>query len=81
MSITSTSGATTTTLANDTSLFTDNGTFAYTYQDTFGNTGSSVAVVNRIDKTAPTCTVTYTPSTNTNQDVVASLTNCSETIT
>jgi hypothetical protein len=81
VTITSTSGTTTTTLANDTHLFTDNGTFTYTYQDSFGNTGSSAAVITWIDKTAPTCSITYTPSTNTNQNVVATLTNCSETIT
>jgi hypothetical protein len=40
-----------------------------------------VAAVNRIDITAPTCSVAYNLGTNTNQDVIASLTDCSETIT
>jgi hypothetical protein len=61
--------------------FTGNDNFTFIYKDSFGNTGSSVAVVNWIDKTVPTCTVTYNLSANTNQDVIASLTNCSETIT
>ncbi|MDR2541116.1 MAG: hypothetical protein LBD11_05030 [Candidatus Peribacteria bacterium] len=51
------------------------------YHDDYGNNGSETAIVSRIDKTAPTCMISYNPSTNTNQDVVASLINCSETIT
>jgi pectate lyase/fibronectin type 3 domain-containing protein len=31
-----------------------NGSFAFTFEDAAGNTGSAVAVVNNIDKTAPT---------------------------
>jgi hypothetical protein len=62
-------------------LFTDNDSFTFIYEDSYGNTGSSVATVDWIDRIPPTCTVTYTPDTNTNQDVVASLTGCSETIT
>ncbi|GHV23176.1 hypothetical protein FACS1894176_04700 [Bacteroidia bacterium] len=61
--------------------FTDNGSFTFTYQDAYGNQGSETAIVSRIDKTAPTCSIIYTPNTNTNQNVIASLTNCSETIT
>jgi hypothetical protein len=62
-------------------MFTDNTSFTFTYHDDYGNQGNETAIVTRIDKTAPTCSVTYNPSTDTNQDVVANLTNCSETIT
>jgi hypothetical protein len=51
------------------------------FQDLDGNTGSVVVNINWIDKVAPTCDVHYNPSTNTNQDVVASLINCSKVIT
>lgn len=81
VTISTTSGTTTTTLPNDTHTFTENGTFTFAYYDTFGNTGSSSVTVNWIDKTAPTCDIAYSPSTNTNQDVIASLVNCSEAIT
>ncbi|GHV23181.1 hypothetical protein FACS1894176_04680 [Bacteroidia bacterium] len=60
--------------------FTGNGSFTFTYQDAYGNNGSEIATVTRIDKISPTCDVSYSPATNTNGNVVASLTNCSETI-
>ncbi len=37
-----------------THTFTENGTFTFTFIDTAGNTGSVAAVVNNIDKNAPT---------------------------
>ncbi|MDR2541319.1 MAG: hypothetical protein LBD11_06230 [Candidatus Peribacteria bacterium] len=61
--------------------FTGDGSFTFEFVDQYGNTGSETATVTRIDKTAPTCTIDYNPSTNTNQDVIATLTGCSETVT
>jgi hypothetical protein len=61
--------------------FATNGNFTFHFHDDYGNQGSETAIVTRIDKTAPTCSVIYNPSTNTNGEVIANLTNCSETIT
>jgi hypothetical protein len=61
--------------------FTGDASFTFTYQDSYGNTGSTTATVDWIDKTSPTCAISYTPPTNTSGDVVASLTGCSEAIT
>ena len=46
-----------------------------------GNTGTATASVTNIDKVAPTATISYNITGLTNQDVVATLTNASETIT
>ena len=61
--------------------FTGNGNFSFTFSDVYGNQGSETALVSRIDKTPPSCSVSYNPATNTNQDVVATLVSCSEAIT
>ena len=62
--------------------FTGNGTFTFQFADLAGNTGSATATVNRIDKTAPTAsTITYNITWTTNQDVIATITWFSETIT
>jgi hypothetical protein len=56
-------------------LFTGNGYYLFTFIDPAGNTGQATAVVNRIDKLPPQITsLTYTPSSTTNQDVVATIT-------
>jgi hypothetical protein len=60
--------------------FTENGSFTFTYHDDYGNQGSETVTVSWIDKIAPTCDVLYNPNTNTNGNVVASLTNCNETV-
>jgi hypothetical protein len=55
--------------------FTNTGSFTFTYQDSYGNTGSTTATVDRIDKTPPTATnVSYNPSGKTNKDVLVTLT-------
>jgi hypothetical protein len=61
--------------------FTGNDTFTFEFTDAYGNTGSVTATVTWIDKTPPTCSIDYTPTTDTNQDVVAILTGCSEAVT
>jgi uncharacterized protein YerC len=55
-------------------MFTADGSHTFTYHDPAGNTGSATATVNRIDKTAPTATVTYNPTTTTSGSVVMTLT-------
>jgi hypothetical protein len=57
-----------------TKLFTVNDFFTFTFQDDAGNPGSVTATVNNIDRVAPTCTISYYPSANTNQDVTATAT-------
>jgi Flp pilus assembly protein TadG len=61
--------------------FTGNGSFTFEFVDSYGNTGSETANVTWIDKTAPSCSVTYSTTGNTNQDVTAMLTGCSEAVT
>jgi len=54
-------------------VFTWNGTGAFTFYDLAGNTWTTIATVTWIDKTAPTATVSYSITGNTNQDVVATI--------
>jgi len=55
-------------------LFTANGEFTFEFKDAAGNTGSAAAKVDWIDKTLPTCDITYSPDNKpTNQDVTATL--------
>jgi hypothetical protein len=55
--------------------FTGNASFTFTYQDSYGNTGATTAMVNWIDKTPPVATtISYDPSSNTNVDVFSTLT-------
>ncbi len=61
-------------------IFTGNGSFTFTFSDLAGNTGSWTAIVNNIDKIAPTATISYSPSSLTNQDVIATI-NWNESIT
>lgn len=65
MTITSEGGATHT--------FTTTGSFTFHFHDDYGNTGSKLVTVDRIDKTAPILTLTYDPATSTNQDVLVTL--------
>ena len=58
--------------------FTGNGTFTFEFIDSYGNTGSEIATVNWIDKTAPICNITYSPNSITNGNVIATL-SCNET--
>jgi len=61
--------------------FTGDGSFTFTFQDAYGNTGSQTATVTGIDKITPTCQIFYTPSVLTNQNVLATLVNCNKEIT
>ena len=60
--------------------FTGNWTFIFEFEDLDGNTWEAIATVDRIDKVA-TCDVEYSTTWQTNQDVLAYLTWCSEEIT
>ncbi|MDD3867965.1 MAG: hypothetical protein PHR46_00010 [Candidatus Absconditabacteria bacterium] len=53
--------------------FTENGNFTFTFTDAYGNTGSAIATVSWIDKTAVIGTISYSTTGNTNQDVTASI--------
>ncbi len=53
--------------------FVKNGTHTFTYSDGEGNSYSLDAVVNWIDKTPPTATITYTPAVNTKYSVQAAV--------
>lgn len=53
--------------------FTENGTFEFQYQDPQGNLGFIPITVDWIDRDAPTSEVTYSPSTWTNGNVVATI--------
>ena len=55
--------------------FENNGNYTFTFTDYAGNTGSTPASVNRIDKIKPEITnLTYVPSTPTNQNVTVTFT-------
>ena len=58
----------------NTHTFTQNGTFEFTFVDTFtGKVGSSVATVDWIDKEAPTAQIEYSTTLPTNKSVIATL--------
>lgn len=64
----------------DTHTFTENGEFTFRFRDTeTGVEGTSTAVVNWIDRIAPTATIVYSTTSPTNRSVVATL-NPSEDI-
>ena len=67
------SDGTVTSVGGDLHTFTENGNFTFTFEDSVGNTGSVVATVDWIDKTAPTAVMNYSTLDPTNQDVVATL--------
>ncbi len=63
-----------TSAGGNTHTFTENGTFEFTFIDTFtGKTGSSIASVTWIDKTAPEAYVEYSTVDPTNKSVIATL--------
>ena len=53
--------------------FTNDGTFTFNFIDHVGNTGSTTANVNRIDKTPVIGTITYSTTGHTNCDVTATV--------
>lgn len=54
-----------------THTFNANGSFTFEFTDTDGNTGSVIATVNNIDKTAPIITINpYDDDTPTNQNII-----------
>ncbi len=64
-----------------THIFTGNESFTFTFSDLAGNTGSVIATVSNIDKTTPTGTIAYSPTTGTyvSWNIIATLT-ANETI-
>jgi len=54
--------------------FSENGEFTFEYQDDLGNKGYITARVSWIDKTLPNGILSYNIMTNTNQDVIVSIT-------
>jgi len=58
---------------SDTYVFTENGEFTFEFVDKNGNIGTSTAVVNWIDKIAPTATIEYSTTNPINRDVIARL--------
>ena len=54
--------------------FSENITQNYTIQDLVGNTSTIQVKISNIDKTKPEATLTYNPTTSTNQNVVATIT-------
>ena len=58
---------------SDTYVFTENGEFTFEFVDKNGNKGTSTAVVNWIDKVAPTATIEYSTTSPINRDVIARL--------
>jgi hypothetical protein len=60
-----------------TKIFSTNFVGTVSFTDLVGNTSSTGVQITRIDTTIPTCLVSYTPTTATNTDVVASL-DCDE---
>lgn len=58
----------------DTHIFTDNGEFTFRFRDTeTGVEGSAKAVVNWIDRVAPTATIEYSTLSPTTESVIATL--------
>lgn len=54
--------------------FSENGYFTFEFKNAAGNTGAAIAVVDWIDKTPPSATVSYSTTRPTNGDVVATIT-------
>lgn len=54
-------------------IFSDNGTFDFTFEDLAGNTGSFNAVVNRIDLIAPIIASAGTITTTTGTATISSI--------
>ncbi len=61
--------------------FTENGEYTFDYVDEAGNIGMLTAVVDWIDKTAPTAEISYSTTDLTNKNVIVTLVNASEKIT
>ncbi|MDR2541115.1 MAG: hypothetical protein LBD11_05025 [Candidatus Peribacteria bacterium] len=53
--------------------FTSNDSFTFNFTDLVGNTGSTTATVNRINKTAIIPTITYSTTGATSGDVTATI--------
>lgn len=65
----------------DTYTFVENGEFTFEFIDKNGNKGSATAVVNWIDKTPPTATISYDITEETSGPVTAKLSDFSEKVT
>ena len=53
--------------------FTENGSFTFTTIDNYGNSVSETITISNIDKTAPTATVSYSTTSTTLGDVIATI--------
>ena len=62
-------------------VFTENGSFTFTFVDGDGNRGIATASVDWIDKEAPVATIVYNTQNPTNQDVIATVTFDEENVT
>lgn len=65
----------------DSYVFTENGTFTFEFIDKNGNTGTSTAVVDWIDKVAPSASIQYSDTNKTSNPVTVTLADESEKIT
>ena len=64
----------------NTHTFTENGEFTFAFEDNLGNKGTATAVVDWIDKDAPTAIISYNTTDKTKDAVIATL-ESNETIT
>jgi len=58
----------------NTHIFTDSGEYTFKFTDKAGNKGEAIATVDWICKTLPNATITYSTTSLTNQDVIATIT-------
>ena len=66
---------------SNTYIFTENGEFEFIIQNEAGNEAKIKAVVNNIDKVAPTASIEYSTTELTNKNVTVTLKDISEQIT
>lgn len=75
-----TTGTITNNWWNNTYIFTDNWAFTFNFTDWIGNTWSTTATVNEIDKIKPNASIYYSSTWATNWNIIVKLTWYSETI-
>ena len=62
-----------TVVGGNTHTFTENGSFTFEFEDEAGNTGTTIATVNNINKDLPKPTISYDITELTNQNVIATV--------
>jgi hypothetical protein len=70
-----------TSAGGSTHTFTENGTFTFEFEDAAGNTGTVLAEVDWIDTTPPNAAISYSTTSLTNQNVVATIILSDGTVT